>query len=117
MSNVLITTSILVCSHPPGSVSTSLTAGQNVLQVAGQSVVAQPIAGIPLAGGCSNNNPGSGLTPCLHAVSQTLGGSQVLMINGVPAVLENATGPTDSAPPGIWTVQTVNQNVLQTNDG
>ena len=112
MPQALITSSIIGCNHA-GLTVPPLVAGQDVLMVNGQPVVAPSSLSVTFVG-CTHT--GTNITPCLAIATQTAGNSEVLKINGNPVVLDTAAGTTDSKPDaGSWSVQTVNQDVLQTN--
>jgi hypothetical protein len=117
MEYVLTTSSSISCDHPPsGGGSATQTPAQNVLKVDGNSV---------LVGDLTNSSINSlecALLPpppatnkkCSKILAQTQGFSQVLMVEGSPALLENSSGTTDGLPaPQTWSAKNAEQDVLR----
>lgn len=99
----------VVCTHQ-GTVT--LVAGQQTISVGRQPLLVlgdldgKPIAGCTLA-------PSPSTAPCTATASMLIGAAAVLKVDGAPVLLENATGLTNSVPPGTWSVQSAGQTILE----
>jgi hypothetical protein len=112
MALVLTTASTVSCDHAPGGPLGLEAAAASVLTVGGVSVLAGSLGSATIDPGCSQ--PVSNTTaPCAAATSQIGGTSQVLTVAGTPVLLADASGTTDSKPPGTWSVKDAAQSVLK----
>jgi hypothetical protein len=108
MPAVLTAGSVVQCSHNGRLI---ISASQRLLTVDGQPVLVQSDL---LAGSftpCANN--GGGRKPCLKVASIGAGLSSTLSVGGAPVVLADASGITDSTPPGTWRVSSVGHTKLE----
>ncbi|MEV8630888.1 hypothetical protein AB0395_04455 [Streptosporangium sp. NPDC051023] len=108
MATVLTTGASIGCGHG-GTVQ--VVPGQRTLTVAGAPVlVAGDLEGKPITH-CVPTAPGA--VPCT-AVASVIGGSATtLSVGGHPALLDTLSGLTNGSPPGVLTVLTPGQTVLQ----
>ena len=111
MPTVLTKSSKLACSHQ-GTVQ--VVATQQKLTVNGDAVLVmgdlegKPISGCPVAVTPSTK-------PCLTVTSMLAGAATKLSVDGMPVLLDTATGLTDGVPPGTWSVLTSGQIALATD--
>lgn len=112
MTKVITTKATITCSHTgtvtPSSKSTLKADGNPVL-------VKDDVVGADVTG-CKNTDASKSQKPCTKLASLDDGGeASTLRLSGDPAkpvLLKTATGTTDSAPPGTWSVQDPGQTKL-----
>jgi hypothetical protein len=109
MAKVLTTAATVVCSH--GSSGTvKVGDGQAALKVDGNAVlVKDDVVGGTISGCTFASNT---TTACKKAGLMSAGEATKLKVNGKAVLLANATGATDSSPPGTWSVQKAGQTKL-----
>lgn len=111
MPRVLTAAAQIACAHQ-GLVQ--LRASQQTTAVDGSPLlVVGDLAGAPIAG-CTLA-PGPNTKPCTAIATMTVGAATLLAVGGVPALLDTATGVTDSVPIGTWSVQSAGQTLLETS--
>jgi hypothetical protein len=106
MAKVLTAQAVVVCSHG-GKVTAR--ASQSKFKIGDQPVLVKGDLDGRTIGGCTNQPPPPGKKPCSTTSPVTAGVSQTLSVGDMPVLLDTATGPTDSVPPGIFTVQSAGQ--------
>jgi hypothetical protein len=114
MPYVLTTGSSVSCDHPPtgGGALTLAVAATGVLKVEGRTVPSGTLAGATIASGCAQRGPNE--NPCLTASTQSPGSmSQVLRVDGLPVLLETASGSTPGVPGNTWSAKAAGQSVLK----
>jgi hypothetical protein len=111
MSAVLTTASVVQCSH---KAAVTLKASQSKLKAAGNPVlVLSDLVGATVVLCPNLPTPATpALKPCTSALSVAAGQATKLTVDNQPVLLESATGPTDSNPPGTWSVTSAGQTVL-----
>lgn len=111
MPNVLTEAAVLQCVHG-GSVK--VQASQHKLKVDGKAVLLQSDLLAATVSQCPNTDTTKGQTPCLKVTSILSGLSTNLMVDGQPAMLENASGLTNATPPlpVMWQAQSAGQSKL-----
>jgi hypothetical protein len=112
MELVLTTASTVSCDHATGGPLDIDAAAASVLTVGGVAVLAGSLGSATIDPGCSQAIS-STTGPCAGATSQIRGASQVLTVGGIPVLLADASGTTDSKPPGTWSVKDPAQSVLK----
>jgi hypothetical protein len=115
MDYVLTTAASVSCDHPPtGGGAATLTATQAVLKVAGDAVLVGTLAGAPINPmNCAQQPPPAGNKPCSSVITQSVGTSRVLKVNGAPVLLETSQGTTDGTPTNSWSAKEAGQTVLR----
>jgi hypothetical protein len=118
MDDVLTTAASVSCDHPlPGNDAggtATLTATQSVLKVAGQAVlVGSLVSSVVDPTNCAQKPPPPSNQPCTSILTQTVGASRVLKVNGSPVLLKGSAGTTNSVPPGLWSAKDAGQSVLR----
>jgi hypothetical protein len=107
MPFVLTTASVVQCSH---HALVTLESSQSKLKAGGSPVlVATDLVGAKVVA-CPNI--GTNLKPCTSTLSVASGTSTKLSVDNQPVLLQTAQGPTDSTPPGVWTVTSAAQSAL-----
>jgi len=111
MARVLTSAAVITCSHQTGVVT--VRASQQVLTAGRQAVlVRSDLDGAKIAR-CSNDDPSKGLTPCTTTGAPSAGLATNLSVGDEAVLTEEATGTTDSKPPGTWAVHSPGQAVLE----
>jgi hypothetical protein len=118
MDYVLTETSSVSCDHPlPGRSAggaATLTATQAVLKVVGDAVLVGTLSGSTIgAADCAQKPPPQTNKPCSSILTQTVGASAVLKVNGSPVLLRSSAGTTDGTPLNTWSVKDAGQTVLR----
>jgi hypothetical protein len=113
MPLVLTESSVVRCDHPPTGGGALELAGAGPLSVNGAKVLSGSIAPASIGSGCTQTPPSQTTTPCLVASSQDDGRSSVLKVDGVPVVVDTATGKTNGKPGSTWSVKDATQRVLK----
>jgi hypothetical protein len=115
MDYVLTEASSVSCDHPPaGGGAATLTAMQAVLKIAGDAVLISTLMGSPInAVNCAQQPSPPSIKPCSSVVTQTVGASAVLKVNGSPVLLKSSTGTTDGTPLNTWSAKDTGQTVLR----
>lgn len=110
MPLVLSANAVIRCSHQ-GSVI--VTPSQQKLKVDGTPVLVQSDLLSATIAGCTNTDARAGQVPCLRILSVAAGMATKLKAGGQSVVLEGATGPTSSTPPGTFSVSNAGQTKLR----
>lgn len=110
MGLVLSGNAVIRCSHG-GTVRA--TPSQQALKVDGTAVLVQSDLTAASIAGCTNTDARAGQAPCLRIVSVAAGLARRLKAGGQPVVLDDATGPTSSTPPGTFSVSRAGQTKLR----
>jgi hypothetical protein len=122
MEFVITKASSISCNHPPtGGGAVTLDAGQSMLKVDGELVLAKKLVKSAIASiNCKLPIPPNG-NKCSLTGKQTAELSKVLKVNGEFVLLESSKGATDGSPtaapppPIGWSVKKANQNLLRTD--
>jgi hypothetical protein len=110
---VVTASSVVSCDHPPTGGGALTLGGVGPLSVNGVNVLSGSLASAAIGSGCSQTPPSQTTAPCLASSSQDDGTSNVLKIDGVPVILDTATGKTNGKPGNTWSVKDAKQSVLK----
>jgi hypothetical protein len=117
MPRVLTKGSKVSCDHPlPGATAggpVTLEAGQSVLQVGTQPVLAKSLANATIGTGCSQTRTNAGEVPCPTVDDQSDGFSSVLQVGDQPVLVMGAKGTTKGKPLNTWSAKDAGQSVLE----
>ncbi len=121
MPNVVVAGGVIECSH---SGQIQFSSGSSQLEVSGsQAITFGMEAGLVFAVGspgvvapCTAVLPNGNPSPCTSSPAQA-GVSTLLLIGGVGALLDNATGLTvNPAGPGTWSIASAGQSLLEVDE-
>jgi hypothetical protein len=117
MPKVVTTASQIECAHG-GTVK--VTASQSKLKVGGNPVLVETDMLTATVSGCKTPvtppPPGPTQKPCLKVLSMNAGAATKLAVDGIPVVLDTATGDTDgiSVPPTpLWSVKDAKETQME----
>lgn len=89
---------LLMCEHPPGTVS--IRATQRLVTVSGRRVLVETDPQGRSIGSCPYFNPTAGIKPCTTTLRVQVGYSSLIRINGKRVCLDTVEGLTNGHPPG-----------------